>query len=510
MAGAVGDLAYDVRAIPSHRLLRSTSSDSRTRLGLVFVALTVFALASCLTSHALAAEGTGKITGEVTSATTKAPIAGIEVCALPKGGGEGSIPGGESGEEGIEGFQCPTTDASGDYTISGLASGEYIVAFGSPFLSELNYITQFYKGKSIMSEAQPVTVAAGGEASGIDAALAEGGRIAGKVTDASTGSAIKGALVCAVEANPEIGGCAQTNSSGEYTIAALPGGEYKVEFAGLEYVSQYYNGKSALSEATAVAVAVGSTTSGIDAALAPKPPAPPADVTPPTVIVGTAMGAPIGAVGPGGAPATPAVGGTLLCAKGVWTGTPRPTFTYRWLRDGAPIAGATESSYVVQAADAGHTLACEVTAKNASEEKSATSAGVAIPGGGSGRGSSKSTGSSGHVTIVSRKLVVSRRPGLVRVEIHCSDAPCRGSVELTMRVVGRRREGGVLLVRTRTLLLAKGIFSLAEGRDATVTLDLTAAGRRWLAHAKRHPRVVKLAVIAATGAQAASKTVRVS
>ncbi len=219
---------------------------------------------------------------------TEAPIAGVEVCAFPKTSGEGPGGGGETEEEGTEEelAQCPTTAANGEYTISGLASGEYIVGFGAPFRSELNYVTQFYNGKSAYAEAQPVTVTAGGTVSGIDAKLAEGGRIAGRVTDASTGAAIERAIVCAFGSNPESGGCAFTNVNGEYTITGLVGGEYKVGFADPpQYAVQYYNGRSALSEADAVSVLEGSTVSGIDAALAPKPP-----TLPPTTVLPTGPG----------------------------------------------------------------------------------------------------------------------------------------------------------------------------------------------------------------------------
>jgi hypothetical protein len=75
---------------------------------------------------------------------------------------------------------------------------------------------------------------------------------------------------------------------------------------------------------------------------------------------------------------TPTVGETLTCADGTWTGEPVPTFTYQWLRGGAPISGAAAGSYLVQPADAAEGLSCEVTATNSSEHRSATSAGVTV------------------------------------------------------------------------------------------------------------------------------------
>ena len=65
------------------------------------------------------------------------------------------------------------------------------------------------------------------------AAFAQGGAgtIAGRVTDATTLAPIEGAVACAFEGEAGPGGCAPTNSNGEYVISGLPSGsEYKVEF----------------------------------------------------------------------------------------------------------------------------------------------------------------------------------------------------------------------------------------------------------------------------------------
>jgi|GEM_PF-1735924 len=75
---------------------------------------------------------------------------------------------------------------------------------------------------------------------------------------------------------------------------------------------------------------------------------------------------------------TLAVGETLTCTVGTWTGEPAPTFTEQWLRDGTPIPSATAATYVVQPVDAGESLACDVTATNDTEHKSATSKSVSV------------------------------------------------------------------------------------------------------------------------------------
>jgi hypothetical protein len=75
---------------------------------------------------------------------------------------------------------------------------------------------------------------------------------------------------------------------------------------------------------------------------------------------------------------TPAVGSSLKClgtpAEGIdWKiGNPAPTFAYRWLRNGAPIAGEggpwpsapAVPTYTLVADDAGKSIQCEVTATN--------------------------------------------------------------------------------------------------------------------------------------------------
>jgi hypothetical protein len=202
--------------------------------------------------------GGGQISGRVTSAASSAAIEGIEVCAYE--------------EEPPFAEGCEATNANGEYTLAGLAPGEYVVGFFVPFDSQLNYLTQFYDGKALESEAEPVILTAGGVVSGVDASLKAGARIAGRVVDGAS-KAIAGIEVCALE---DLSGfresCAKTNASGEYAIVGLATGEYVVEFSapqgsGLNYVTQFYEDEPSFAEAELVSAAAGATTSGIDATL---------------------------------------------------------------------------------------------------------------------------------------------------------------------------------------------------------------------------------------------------
>ena len=71
-------------------------------------------------------------------------------------------------------------------------------------------------------------------------------------------------------------------------------------------------------------------------------------------------------------------GKTLTCERGTWTGSPTG-YTYKWYRGEEEISGAAESKYIVQSADRGHVLTCEVTASNeAGAGAPATSKGVEV------------------------------------------------------------------------------------------------------------------------------------
>jgi RHS repeat-associated protein len=203
-----------------------------------------------------------QLTGKVVAEGSNAAIAGIEVCA-------------ESVGE-LEGFfgYCAITNASGQYTLAGLPSGEYKVQFFPPYLSGLNYVGQYYAGKTNSVEADVLHLTAGATTSGIDATLAPGGEITGRAMSATTKAAISGLEVCAYPAAGGSGNCALTDASGAYTIPGLSTGSYRVQFAvpyesTLNYLTQYYNGKTTFSEADPVPVTVGNVTPNIDATMQP-------------------------------------------------------------------------------------------------------------------------------------------------------------------------------------------------------------------------------------------------
>ncbi|WP_126975560.1 hypothetical protein [Frigidibacter oleivorans] len=71
---------------------------------------------------------------------------------------------------------------------------------------------------------------------------------------------------------------------------------------------------------------------------------------------------------------------TLSAGVGYCTGYPAPNYTYQWLRNGSPIAGATAKTYVTnRTTDGGASIACAVTATNASDSATHTTTAVSVP-----------------------------------------------------------------------------------------------------------------------------------
>ena len=155
--------------------------------------------------------GGGQIRGTVTSAFKGTALSGASVCA--KGVATGTYP-------------CATTNAGGEYLISGLASDSYVVKFSYED-QKANYAPQFYAGAAQETEATHVPVTTGGGASAINAALTPGGQITGTVTGEGAGP-LANIEVCAGSGYPRP--CTVTDGAGKYTINDLAAGKYTVAF----------------------------------------------------------------------------------------------------------------------------------------------------------------------------------------------------------------------------------------------------------------------------------------
>ena len=194
----------------------------------------------------------GSINGTVTEEGTGTPLA--DICV-------------DVADPSFAFFGFDVTDASGGYSVGGLATGDYTLNFYDCGGTE-TYFAEYYDDQVDFDLADLVAVVAGSKTSGIDAALAAGGSVNGTVTDEATGTPL--ADICVDVTGPSFG-FDVTDASGGYSVGGLATGDYTVNFydcGGTDtYFAEYYDDQVDFDLADSVAVVAGSKTSGIDAEL---------------------------------------------------------------------------------------------------------------------------------------------------------------------------------------------------------------------------------------------------
>jgi len=197
---------------------------------------------------------------------------------------------------------------------------------------------------------------------------------------------------------------------------------------------------------------------------------------------------------------TGAVGLTLTCQRGIWSGKPPPSFTYQWFRDAAPIASATESTYTAEPADQGHLVTCNVTAANSEGRVEVESLnGVAIasrppgtivppPGPGNG-GTVKTVQPNPGVILASinRQLSVALSGAHIKKIMKSGSfwfsfiAPWAGKLEVLWYNFTKGAHGS----KTKQLVLAQSTTSFTGIKKGTIRLKLTIKGRQVLKNKRR-------------------------
>ncbi len=201
----------------------------------------------------------------------------------------------------------------------------------------------------------------------------------------------------------------------------------------------------------------------------------------------------------------PVVGGPLTCERGVWSQRPpHPTFTYQWYRGSIPIPGATEQVYIVEAADMGQALSCNVlgvSSEGSLEQESENS--VLIPTGSASSPVVVPTGGGGSKTSVAPTAAeilasIKRQVNSALIEAHLKKIAKAGSFSFVFTAPGGgtfelkffRAVRGAHGAKTKNVLLGVTKVSYTKVAKQTVKLRLNAAGRRLL-KGKKH---VKLSV----------------
>ncbi len=157
----------------------------------------------------------GRLLGTVTDESNSAPLAGIEVSVYD--------------ENALVVATVPTT-ASGIYTVTGLATGNYRVRFVPP-ASGVNsaYLAEYHNNQPTLALADGAAVTVGAETT-VDAGLTPGGQIKGQITDQTTNNAIGGIHAEAYDRYGVLQASATSATDGTYTLTGLASGDYWLYF----------------------------------------------------------------------------------------------------------------------------------------------------------------------------------------------------------------------------------------------------------------------------------------
>ena len=149
---------------------------------------------------------------------------------------------------------------------------------------------------------------------------------------------------------------------------------------------------------------------------------------------------------------TAKVGQTLTAAPGTWNPATGLTFSYQWLRAGAPISGATSPTYALAVADAAKAISVEVSAARAGHATgTATSAAKTVP-----KISSKTT-----AKLVKAKIAAGKR----------------GKVTFTVKAPGIARPTGKISVVVDGKVKLKVTLKAKHKGKVTVTLPRLKKGK---------------------------------
>jgi hypothetical protein len=284
---------------------------------------------SITSDHTLALPSGATISGSVnTSGVTSVPLVNATVSAV---GADGNIQ-----------FQG-VSDQLGNYTIAGIASGQYRILFQSAGAE--NFGNSWWHDSTTFASATVVDVATGQSIVGIDGLLDAGATISGSVTGSGPSP-----FDFAIEPVDSAGGSVPVNTAinddGTFTISHLAPGSYTLRAFtnGPDPIQQWWHGASSLAGATYFTVAAGDTLTGFAMTLAPQA----------LAIVGTTPTI----------SGTATVGQTLTAAPGLWTPA-SVGFAYQWMRNGVAISGATAPTFALTAADLGTVISVSVTGSSA-------------------------------------------------------------------------------------------------------------------------------------------------
>ncbi|WP_457973931.1 beta strand repeat-containing protein [Arthrobacter sp. D1-17] len=155
-------------------------------------------------------------------------------------------------------------NADGTYQIKGLLAGTHKVRFSG---GESGALDEWYDDAKTQAEAAPITLTAGEGRTGVDAVLAQGASISGKVSVPAGVSSF--GVVILHKGDNTVAKSVYFGSDGSYLLQGLEAGSYKLQFNAYTsaVLQQWYSNASSMEAATPVTVTDGQSVTSVDATL---------------------------------------------------------------------------------------------------------------------------------------------------------------------------------------------------------------------------------------------------
>jgi len=198
----------------------------------------------------------GTISGAVTAEGTGDPLTNASVVAYRYNDAADSWDWANSG----------STDVNGEYELSTLPYGTYRLHFTD---WGYVYLPEYYDNATGLLDATDIAVGPT-PVSGINAALARGGRISGYVTDADSYAPVEHAQISAYRYDPTTtswqvqSSSAQTGADGSFTLGGLPFGTYRFFVSASGFAPEYWQDATSVDDGTSREIVDDMLLTGLD------------------------------------------------------------------------------------------------------------------------------------------------------------------------------------------------------------------------------------------------------